>query len=353
MSDAAAAVATAAPASNGAQTQTQAPAPVEPAAAPQQGRPRDELGRFAPRPGETQAQADARGAAEAAAPKADPLEALRSRMDAEGNVSVKVRGKVQRVHISQVPALLETEFAGKQLFTEANRKAQEAEAALARLRSTPDEVLRANGIDPVEFAYQQLERFVQQQQMTPEQRQALQFQQQLEQQRQALENEKKSFEQQRYEAEQAALLPLFTQHVPKAMETLGLPKTGAALEHVVAYLRDAQEMGEPMTPDTIARAAEAARDELREQDLAVTKDMSDEQFAQWLGPERLAKVTRYQVAQYEAKRKATAAPAQPAQAPAPTQAAPLVFSEREHRLWKEQGGGKDIQTWLREYRTKK
>lgn len=330
-------------------------APQQNAPAPAQGSPSGESNAFKPSPstvaafeGEQPKPGQQRGpdGKFAGQPGAEPpkpksgRERLADLVDDEGNVTLKLNGKPTKMSIDRALAEMEVEFAGKQRFTEADKRAKQAEQLLAAFEKDPDAVFRARGIDPHEWAkrkaWEAIQREEQEAALTPEQRQLREYENQLrtrEQTIQQAEQERQEAELQQHNERYSATL---MEHGPASLKAVGLPVDHpGAIDALKQNLRPFIEAGHGITPETVRLAAEQARDDLFELATPILH-ASPEEFVSRFGKDAdafLNRLRKYDLEQYE-KRRSGGAPVLPSQAQPVTQKQPEPQRYMTEAEWK-------------------
>jgi hypothetical protein len=202
---------------------------------------------------------------------------------------------------------------------DAARASQEAEAKLARLKD-PKEFFRLAkelGHDPRALAEEEVLRAIEEERLTPEQRRIREVERQLAERDEKDRRAKEEADNAALEAETETHRNSFADLFMGTMERLGLPKkAGRAVVHRMAdvYLQ-AQQVGMTVSEDDMAAHV---LEGLRAEQSAVVKGMSPAEIVEWLGPDTMAAVRKYDLEQYRAKRKG----GQPAQVRAPSGAPP-------------------------------
>lgn len=241
---------------------------------------------------------------------------------------VKHRGADVEVDEDQAPELIQLGLGAKAKFTELDQEKKAFEAARAKAKEDVDEYLKSIGHDPEKWAYERLNRIVEQEAATPEQKEA----KRLDSERKKLEGEKKAWEDQRAEEkhneEQLHTLSILKEHLPKALEEAGLPQGGRALQAVVEELKVLEAAGEPITPEAIARATKVAAKERREDLVAFTKELKGKALVDFLGKEVADEVRRHDLEEWRKRQGGSATP-EPKVEPAPTPEKRTWVSEAE------------------------
>lgn len=213
-------------------------------------------------------------------------------------------------------------------FRDAERKAAEVEAKLARLKSDPFGTLRELGVDPRTLSEQEILRAIEEEKeraLPPEERalrerarKADEYERQLKEREEAAKAEAENAEVERHKEEFANL---FTQ----AMEATGLPKSSArrVMHYTAQVYAAAEKAGEQVDPhDAAAYAVENIRAEQR----AIIQGMSVEELHAWLGEDVMKAVRKHDLERYRAQRTGGAVP--PPKPPPEPKPAPKVVSRR-------------------------
>lgn len=128
----------------------------------------------------------------------------------------------------------------KELDRASFKRFEDASAIQKRLdrlkESDPEEYFKERGIDPVQFAYEKLQREVAMREATPEQRQQLQREQALADREQKIVSAEQQHEQRQFEAERSQMVEKLDRELPPAMQKLGLPVDQFATQQVANVL---------------------------------------------------------------------------------------------------------------------
>jgi hypothetical protein len=219
----------------------------------------------------------------------------------------------------------------KKKFTEFDQQKKQFEQLVAQAKQNPDALLKHLGMDPDEWAEQRAWQRIRAQRdeesLTPEQR----AERALAGEREKFERERQEWQQQldRHEQDQHVkqVVPLLQQHIPAALEQVGLPHSGMALERMRSYLSDANEAGQPLTPALIQFAAQSAREEIGEAAKGLVADMSAPQIISFFGEDVANKIRAHDLEQFE-KAHGGGQPAQ-AQQPAPRAETPKYLTDAQ------------------------
>lgn len=229
-------------------------------------------------------------------------------------------------HLRELQVLAEIGGSGREKFHEAQKMREEAEAERALLKKDPWALLEKHGLNPDELAEQRMLALLEKQrrmaEMTPEDQARTHVQSE----REKLQAEREAFEKHQYETqlqhEQGRILPVFTEHVPKALAAAGLvddkgAPIGPASDLLRTYLQDAIDAGSGVTPETIQWAAQAARNDVNQMLQATTKGLKGQALVDFLGKDVANELRRHDRDEYLKKRNAPPAAPKPTDAPAP------------------------------------
>lgn len=214
---------------------------------------------------------------------------------------------------------------------DAERKAADAEAKLARLKDNPRAVLRELGIDVRGLSEKEILEAIEEEKergLPPEERALRQRAREADEYKRKLEEREQSERQAREDAETEQHKERFAQLFVDAMKQTGLPPTSArAVMHRVAsvYMAAAQA-GEEVQPE---EAAAYAMEHLRKEQRAILGGMSVPELVDWLGKDAMDAIRAHDLAEYRKRKGAGAVSAPTAQTQAPE--APPAFKSRKGR----------------------
>lgn len=212
-------------------------------------------------------------------------------VDDEGNVTLKLFGKATKMPFERALSQFEIDGAGRQRFTEAQKLKDQAEQRMRLLAERPDEALRQAGLDPEAWAESliaaKVQRMQAQQQLTPEQQLDMVRQEAAEQIQAEREQLAQYFRDQAVQQQAQTQAPILEQHIPKALDEVGLSKSVRGLERLKTYLGDWIEDDQAITPEAILWAAQAAREEAQQDFQEMTKGMNPMQAFEFLGKDNL------------------------------------------------------------------
>lgn len=214
---------------------------------------------------------------------------------------------------------------------DAERKAADAEAKLARLKDNPRAVLKELGIDVRGFSEAEILEAIEEEKeraLPPEERAIRQRAREADSLKKQLDERQKSEKQAREDAETEQHKERFANLFVEAMKQTGLPPTSAraVMHRVASVYMAAANAGEEVQPE---EAAAYAMEHLRSEQRAVIGGMSVPELADWLGPEAMKKIRAHDLAEYR-KSKSGGAPV--AAAPtAPTPSPKEVSNSRKGR----------------------
>lgn len=203
---------------------------------------------------------------------------------------------------------------------DAERKAADAEAKLARLKDNPRAVLKELGIDVRGFSEAEILEAIEEEKeraLPPEERAIRQRAREADSLKKQLDERQKSEKQAREDAETEQHKERFASLFVEAMKQTGLPPTSAraVMHRVASVYMAAANAGEEVQPE---EAAAYAMEHLRSEQRAVIGGMSVLELADWLGPETMKKIRAHDLAEYRKSKSGGAAPPVAATAPAPS-----------------------------------
>ncbi len=182
-------------------------------------------------------------------------------------------------------------------FREAAQKRQEVDAILNALSTQTEEVLAARGIDPIKFAEQVISKRLKLEMMSPEARQAHDSKIEAEQYKKQLEEHQKRQAEQQEAHEVAQYEQHFDRAFGQALSSAGLPKNPRVIARMAERVQLYLEHGQQPPMDEIAQYVK--RDLYEEQRHNLSDLKSDEQLAEFLGPEVLERTRKYHLSRLQ------------------------------------------------------
>lgn len=283
-------------------------APTTPSAAPQSGQPRDPpTGRFQ---------------SPAANPEATPPA---GETPAEKRIRLKFGDKEEEFDERTLAGLASRGRNAAQLMSradkvriEAERKAADAEAKLARLKDNPRAVLKELGIDVRGFSEAEILEAIEEEKeraLPPEERALRQRAREADSLKKQLDERQQSEKQAREDAETEQHKEHFAHLFMEAMDKTGLPSGSrrAVMHRVASVYMAAAQAGEEIQPE---EAAAYAIEHVRKEQRAILVGMSVPEVVDWLGPDTMKAIRDHDLAEYR-KRKGGGAPAQAAPSAVP------------------------------------
>jgi hypothetical protein len=216
----------------------------------------------------------------------------------------------------------------QQRFADAEKRAADVDAKLARIKSDPFGVLRELGVDPRGLSEQEILRAIEEEKeraLPPEERALRERARKADEYERQLKEREDKAKQDEEDAETEHHRQAFDTVFSESLQIAGLPKTSVrrAMPYVAQLYKAMLEAGEEPSPqDAAAHAVEGLRAEQR----ALIQGMSVEELNAWLGDDVMKAVRKHDLERYRAQRNGGGVP--PPKPPPEPKPAPKVVSKR-------------------------